>query len=71
MRVFGREIRRRWIEPGLPFIIIDPLLSRGWRGAMAWTALFLPAAVLSIAVFSWLSWLVNPPWQSDLDRPSW
>jgi hypothetical protein len=64
MKVLGHELHRQDVEPGLPFRFIDPLLDLGWKGLVLWALLFPVAGVLVLGVFSWLSWLVNPPWRT-------
>ena len=60
--IYGVDVHPMWLGEQLERHTLD-------KGGVLRTALFFlglfPAILLSLVIFSWASWLLNPPWVND------
>lgn len=55
----------QWIHPMcLVEMLENQTLGRwdDWKGILLFFVGFFPVALVSLVLFSWLAWLLNPPW---------
>lgn len=62
--IYSVDVHPLWLVEQLERHTLD-------KGGVLRTALFFlglfPAALASLAIFSWASWLLNPPWTQDYE----